>query len=620
MTRSYQAAAWISLWMAELALLGCVAHTQPSPPSEPPVVRVDHLENPQFSRSQPLPDSEVEVGGDLEELDGEPNLEALSAGQAPPAAEGARDEEEAPSPVQIDKEAGEVLVPCHFVNPTRRIEVFACHLSGPTHETVVAFSSRGEELYHAILALGLNPPSFWNATRERELRWNLGDRVLISLRWEWKGKTREVPAEKLLRDPLRDPDLGFSPFIRGFTFSGEKIPLGEPPQLQIPGAVEITIGDPTRQSLSFKLLFHPNDLEELTPWMGPLDIDPKALPDLEALVSEKVPATLVIRRLAGEAELLSMARRFEKEPERLELLSSLAPLAEEIDARKSSYAAMVKEMQALLEKGGDPAKLAPEERDRIAGRLVKLQKEGHLEAARLRHLYFKVFDAQEKFKAEAIRQLGKELEPEVLQATQNRYAHGLAYETRLAAIDVELSRLEAAPQPLSEKDELLRQALHFDQDVLLYERDLFWNRNELESVRQRMKELAPADHGYTLKLFQEEEGRVQAEIRQIQWKIEEVRTRAEENRLRASGEWLARRDQVVARRKKALLGIELGELESKRVELLADLRWKENDLEKDQDNPEKLAQHRASLKELKEQKKALEEQMRGKKAEFDGMK
>ena len=80
------------------------------------------------------------------------------------------EKEQDPSRIQIDIEAGEVSIPCLFVNPTQRLEVFACHNSGPTHETVLAFREIGEDIYTALLELGFrSPDSFWNVTRDATL-------------------------------------------------------------------------------------------------------------------------------------------------------------------------------------------------------------------------------------------------------------------------------------------------------------------------------------------------------------------------------------------------------------------------------------------------------------------
>src|SRR2546426_725289 len=67
------------------------------------------------------------------------------------------------APVEVDRERGEVRFPCRFVNSTRKLEVFACHESGPTHETVVAFDAEGDDLYRALLAAGFRGPEFCNA-------------------------------------------------------------------------------------------------------------------------------------------------------------------------------------------------------------------------------------------------------------------------------------------------------------------------------------------------------------------------------------------------------------------------------------------------------------------------
>ena len=129
---------------------------------------------------------------------------------------GAAVEGEAPDvTIEIDRERGEIRFPCRFVNPTRQIEVLACHKTGPAHETVVEFDVTGEQLYRAMLEIGCRPSDYWNATSPSDFLRNQGDRVFVLLRWTWEGKERELPAEAL----LADGDSGFPSFIRGFSFS-----------------------------------------------------------------------------------------------------------------------------------------------------------------------------------------------------------------------------------------------------------------------------------------------------------------------------------------------------------------------------------------------------------------
>ena len=96
--------------------------------------------------------------------------------------------EKANAAVVVDRAKGEVRMPCRFVNPTRQIEVFACHNMGPTHETVVEFDATGERLLDALQDIGCRSTSYWNGTSPGDFLRNQGDRVLVLVRWSHKGK------------------------------------------------------------------------------------------------------------------------------------------------------------------------------------------------------------------------------------------------------------------------------------------------------------------------------------------------------------------------------------------------------------------------------------------------
>src|SRR5690606_23301655 len=136
------------------------------------------------------------------------------AGRAAPGLR-AQEEKDAAAGVEIDRERLEVRVPSSFVNPSRQIEVFACHRTGPTHETVLKFDVDGNTLYRALLAIGCRPTDIWNATSPSDFLRNQGDRILLLVRWEENGKVREAPAEFL----LEEGDTGWLAFLRGFSFS-----------------------------------------------------------------------------------------------------------------------------------------------------------------------------------------------------------------------------------------------------------------------------------------------------------------------------------------------------------------------------------------------------------------
>lgn len=232
--------------------------------------------------------------------------------------------------LEVDRERSEVRVPVLFVNPSRQIEVFACHRRGPTHETVLKFDTDGQALYDALRAIGCRVTDAWNATSPSDFLRNQGDRVLVLVRWEHDGEMRELPAEFL----LEDGETGFISFLRGFSFSafdveayaaavreareesqgdgdegaeGEEEARGEdagaatrgrilrpnqgagidgdepqddeqaPPPFEaegplergeVPQAVEITLGATRRERATFSLLIHPTSLRGTPPVEG----------------------------------------------------------------------------------------------------------------------------------------------------------------------------------------------------------------------------------------------------------------------------------------------------------------------------------------------------------------
>ena len=113
-------------------------------------------------------------------------------------------------PLKVDLDRGEIRVPCRFVNPTRVLEVFACHRRGPGHETVLLFDATGPQLVEALTEIGCRGSNFWNVTGPEDFEKTQGDRVLVSVSWIWKGERVEIPAEGI----LTDGDFGFPAFHR----------------------------------------------------------------------------------------------------------------------------------------------------------------------------------------------------------------------------------------------------------------------------------------------------------------------------------------------------------------------------------------------------------------------
>ncbi len=546
------------------------------------------------SPAQPTGEPGVEnAGAEKSPVDAPPVAPGVEADVEPGAEPGAPGIVVGERRLEVDREAREVHIPAFFVSATQRLEVFACHETGPTHETVVAFKVDGEQIYRALLEVGFRPPdAFWNATGPHEVRRTLGDRAIVLLRWTWKGETREVPGESV----IRDSEARFPLFVRGFTFVAEKRLMGDPPVERVPPAVEVTVGDPNRQGSVSSLLFHPNDLEELTPWMPPLEVDPDALEDFEQLVEQQVPCTVVVRRIDSEADLIDAVASYVEDPSRRALLEKLRPLARAVDELKARYTARVKTIRELLEQDGDDAK-----RDAIAERLDREVREGRAEAARIHEAYIGLFAEQEKFRAERLA-ARTDLEPEIRAMSVARYEHGVAYEPRLAELRALIAEIDARGDP-DEKTALERRALEHDLDRLPLERTLFWARDHLADVTRRLDHDATKNDTYLRDLLVEDRMKTLADIRAIRGQIALLATQSEELRARIAGSWEGIEEKNLERRRGAERAIELAGLERDLVETMAELRWLRNFTET---GPGREGDDAAKRAELTERKKELE--------------
>jgi hypothetical protein len=557
---------------AAIALLAlscsCAPEAPPGPPAAPPAPG----SNGGDAAPPPAPSPALERGASTageeapasdEPSGSDPDRAAFERGGQPSP----------PADLAVDRERQELSIPCLFVNPRQRLEVFACHRSGPLHETVVAFSAEGEALYKACGEIGLRSPDrFWDAVGENSVRRTLGDRVLVFLRWERGGQRFFVPAEAL----LRESDTGFRPWVRGFSFTLGPRRLRDGSAEKVPPAVEFTIGDPHRQGSVTSIFFHPNDLEAVTPWMAFLETDPEALPELAELVDAAAPCTLVVRRVRGEEDLLAQAKAFEKDPKRSELLDRLLPKARRIDEIKARHEARLSEIRALLDRGLEAETLSAEARAGVAAKLEPLVREGELEALRLHLTYLEYFDLQEAFRAESIAS-NAGLDPRLRALATLRYRQGFAYEPKLAAIDVAVAELRSKAPALGERDAWLVEAFDADKQRLDRERIVHWAEFELQEVRLRLDEFKAAKDEFRVELFAEDEKRIGADLRRLRGEIAALQSVSEEKRLRAGGDWEAKQGPVLDRRAWAEKQIELADLDLKLIEALQELRWLRND-------------------------------------------
>ena len=439
--------------LAVLGTFGCFAEPAPEPAATP--------EDPATEKpDSTVPDSTVVVDDD--------RLPKISA------------------VVEINEQEGELRVPCLFVNPTQALEVFGCHWFGPAHETVVAYLAEGRAIFDGLVRLGLRSPKFWNASLRvgegrPDVRYTLGDRVVAFLRWEHEGKLHFLPAEKI----LREIGTGFSPFIRGFTFSGQEVLVGDPPRPGIAPHVEITIGGPTRgEKAVTSILFHPNDLRELTRWIAPLEIDSKELPDLRELVEKQIRCTLVLRKVVGEAALLDLALKYERDADRRSFLTSLRPIAGEIDLRKAAYARLVQRIIDLTAQ--DEKTLAdPDALAKVEEELLELIGGGRLERDVLGiwQLYLKLFLAQETFRRRVLETDGL---GELMLEQVRRLNERLSFEPRFVDLELQILNLHTQETPLSEKNRLLVEAFGFELEQRRHEAELPLAQLNLMPLRLRI--------------------------------------------------------------------------------------------------------------------------------------
>ena len=483
------------------------------------------------------------------------------AAQTPPASGGG---------VLVDRARGEVRIPAWFVNATRKLEVLACHESGPTHEAALAFKATGNEIFDALKAVGLRGPEFWNASGPGDLQRSGGDRVVVWVEWEWMGKRTRQLAEEILREESTLLPL----YVRGFSFAAAPMPLGDPPRPAIPEAVEITIGGLSRQSASFSMLAHPNDLPQLLRWAPAPEVSPAAVPHLASMVEAQSPCWLVVSRSAREGEFIERMLEREGDPLRRAVREAQRPLAAGIDVAKRELEPQLLEASGLLE-DGQTATATDDEKKAIADRLEEKLQSVAAGNARIRSLYLRLWGLEEEERARRISGLSA-LDVELRERFALAYASGFRFEVAMAALETEAERLAVARAP-----ETARTAVARRSEALNLERERRWARFALVAeVRPKLKGLDPKEDPYLRELFLEDEERTLADLRYLRARVELLTAEADE--LSAAASPLsgppAARERELRNQWKARAGAlqELAALEQKRVKLREDLRWARN--------------------------------------------
>lgn len=497
-----------------------------------------------------------------------------------------------PANLTVDRHAGTLRLRSIFVNPERNLEIFGTHVSGPDHETLVQFFAEGPEIYAALLEIGARPPAFWNATSDDDLRRVLGDRFVIFLQWESAGEVRELPAEKV----LVESGTGFLAFVRGFTFGSEKVLIGDPPEKRIPRVVEITIGDPTRQGSVHSLLFHPKDIAAITPWLPPLEMNTEVLGDLRKLVEEQTRCTLILRRVAGEVEILGIARQYEKEARAREFLDTLLPVAREIDMLKKEHVARVERIQAILA-AVEHADVPIDVEERKRAELQDELRRGSVTVALIWERYLELYSRQEGFKVAELRQR-QQLSAAELERAVNSYEHGLKTELAIARVSLHQT--------------LIEHAYENETQLVKIKRAIFWAERKLKEERARLEELRVEEgdeNCYHCQLFEEVVLKRAAETRFLGAQQLLLTSLSQEYRLRVEGSWESKKSEILGGRSRALAGIELANREFDKVQLLSDIRWTRNFLGDGERSEDELLKLEKTLQDFEDRLQDVEREI-----------
>ncbi len=554
--------------------------------------------------AEPTAAQEEKVPAEKPPAPAEPTAEEKAARLADEKANGA---------VVIDKEKAEVRVPCRFVNPTRQIEVFACHNMGPTHETVVEFDATGGRILAALQEIGCRSTSYWNGTSPGDFLRNQGDRVLVLVRWSHKGKKIELPAEAM----LTDGETAFASFVRGFSFSAGPVtgPDGKSAR-GVSRVAEITLGATQREQAVFSLLSHPTTLNgqsgapgyrpcrALQPWSFPPLINTAMVQDLPDLIESRTPAELIFRRVRSEVELLRYSRSIVAArglDDRLKLYESLEPIAAGIDALKKSYEEILAEIADLI--ALDLSQLPEECRKDFAARGGMLQALGQWYCSRIQQEYFLLYQKQEEFRLEWLRsqepnEADKEAYAMVLKMAEQKFNPGLTTEVGVAGGEADLSHNRCQGEEISLRIHLaeLRRVRNF-------------TGYQLHEIRKRESSLDPSKDGYLLKLMGEEKRRFETSAEILLARLVLGRCFSDELSLRtdSDGSWEVDSNCIRLKKNLAMETLHLAFLTTRLLSLDENIRWEEGDSDDGEEGvSEKEKAAKVKLARLQKERKSLE--------------
>jgi hypothetical protein len=557
--------------------------------------------------------------------------------------------EEAPGisgKVDFDVAQGEVRIPCAFARATRILEVFACHTSGPTHETVLAFEATGPAIYRALVAVGCRPSTFWNATSPEDFQRNQGDRLIAIVRWNTKEGITERAAEEL----LTDGDTGFPMLVRGFSFGARAafhveapgrgpVPEDEEPEEPIepadadpaaiqkakeraetakknaadaratgvPVGVEISLGALLRQTQPHTLLSHPTASRALQPWVLPPSLDLRVVSGHQELAENETPATLILRRVKKETELVSFARAAAERRGLREagpVYDKLAGIAAEIDGLKTKYVELVQALHAALDAAQKNSE-SPDAKavgERVKGELLR----GQWLCARIEERYLAMYSLEEGFKADWI-EAQKDIPPETKDEAVMLVRAGFRFEPLLAEKRVELAALDLPDAKLPDGEKALRRRLISRQmEALELERGVELLRSSVTALTAKVA--SSKDDPYVQRLWQEDLLQARNEARKTAAQLGLARCDVRELDATIQGAWGAQREVVEKERASFRQELEKTGLRDKLLEVLRDSRWNEGDLESN--DPQRKADATKKIEQLRAARKELEASLR----------
>lgn len=564
---------------------------------------------------EPAPERPPVAGQETAQEEPEAPQEKLSAADL----EAQAADEKANAAVVIDKENAEVRIPCRFVNPTRQIEVFACHNLGPTHETVVEFDATGGRILQALQDIGCRSTAYWNGTMPGDFLRNQGDRLLVLVRWSHKGKKFELPAEAM----LTDGDTGFPSFIRGFSFSAG--PVEGARGTGVSRIAEITLGATQRERAVFSLLSHPTTLNgqrgaegfppcrALQPWSFAPLVNTDQVADLPELVESRAAAEIIFRRVKSESELLRYTDAIAAGrglAARVELYEELKPIALEIDSLKKSYEEILVGIAGLISL--DITQLPEESRQELSARGGMLRALGGWYCSRIQHEYFRLYLAQEKYRLTWLRGQKPAEDTDgayagILKLAELRVEGGLRYEVDIAEQEVRLAESRLAGEAIAQKSSLLE--LDRSQRLVGY---------QMNDMERRKAGFDPSEDAYLLKLLGEEMRRVTTAFTVLAARVELGKGFLEEIGARKDGSWAEASVCVHLRRDLAFETLYHSTLATRLISIDENIRWEEGDSDDGEDGvTEKEKAAAVKLAGLRKDRKSLEATADKAKADLD---